>query len=112
MEQIDKDSVVELALVPHVGAPDVNSRAEMANMQRIRPRGAHTDNEGRLLRAANPSYPLQDKLWSVTIKSLTYRIQRRAPSGSQRNLQFDCGPRPRCEVRIRRSVFVRATVPI
>ena len=49
VEQIDKDSVVELAVAVHIGAPNVNSRAEIANMQRIRQRGARIDDEARLL---------------------------------------------------------------
>ena len=50
LEQIDNDSVVELAGVPrHIGAPDVNSRAEIADTQGIRQRSAHTDDEGRQL---------------------------------------------------------------
>ncbi len=49
MEQIDKDSVPDLAVAAHIGAPDVNSRAENVSMPRIRQRSAHTDDEGRLL---------------------------------------------------------------
>ena len=49
MEQIDNNSVVELAVAAHISAPNVNSRAEIANMQRIRQRGARIDDEARLL---------------------------------------------------------------
>jgi hypothetical protein len=49
VEQIDKDPVVELAVAALIGAPDANSRAEIANLLRIRQRSAHTDDEGRLL---------------------------------------------------------------
>jgi len=48
VEQID-NSVVDLAVATHIGAPDVNSRAENASMLKIRQRCAHTDDEGRLL---------------------------------------------------------------
>jgi hypothetical protein len=36
-------------LLPHNSAPGMNSMAEIANMQRIRQRSAHTDDGGRLL---------------------------------------------------------------
>ncbi len=49
VEQIDNDSIVELAVAAHSGAPNANSRAEIANRQRIRQRSAHTYEEGRLL---------------------------------------------------------------
>ena len=49
VEQIDRDSVIELAFAALIGAPDVNSRVEITSMLIIRQRSAHTDDEGRLL---------------------------------------------------------------
>ena len=57
MEQINKDSLIELAVAAHIGAPDVDSRAEIANMLRIREGSAHTDDEGRLLWEAQKCFP-------------------------------------------------------
>ena len=52
VEQIDNVSVVELAVAAHILAANVNSRAEITNMQGIRQRGARIDDEARLLREA------------------------------------------------------------